>query len=127
LSNLEAIQLILSLLLAGVFVTTYVVTHLHRRSDALTTGMLGGVAISPKERRMILVQEWLPLACAISGLDLILALSFMQIAANVVEESITLLAWLSAGLSGFGAVFMTVQGSVFFTSWLSILRDADAD
>jgi hypothetical protein len=126
-SNLEAIGLILLLLLAGVFVTTYVVIHLHRRSDALTTGMLGGVAISPKERRMILVQEWLPLASAISGLDLILALSLMEIAANVVDESVMLLAWLSAGLSGFGAVFMTVQGSVFFAGWLSILRDADAD
>lgn len=76
---------------------------------------------------MILVQEWLPLASAISGLDLILALSFMEIAANVGDESVMLLAWLSAGLSGFGAVFMTVQGSVFFSSWLSILRDADAD
>jgi hypothetical protein len=51
----------------------------------------------------------------------------MEIAANVVDESVMLLAWLSAGLSGFGAVFMTVQGSVFFAGWLSILRDADAD
>ena len=126
-SNLEAIQLIFSLLLAGVFVTVYMATHLHRRSDALTTGTLRGVAISPKERRMILFQEWLPLISAISGLDLILALSFMEIAANVGDESVMLLAWLSAGLSGFGAVFMTVQGTIFFTSWLSILRDADAD
>jgi len=125
-SNLEAIQLILSLLLAGVFVTIYMATHLHRRSDALTTGTLRGVAISPKERRMILFQEWLPLISAISGLDLILAVGFVEIAA-MVDESIVILAWLAAGLSGFGAVFMTVQGTVFFTSWLSILRDADAD
>ena len=125
-SNLEAIQLIFSLLLAGVFVTIYMATHLHRRSDALTTGTLRGVAISPKERRMILFQEWLPLISAISGLDLILAVGFVEIAA-MVDESIVILAWLAAGLSGFGAVFMTVQGTVFFTSWLSILRDADAD
>jgi len=125
-SNLEAIQLIFSLLLAGVFVTVYMATHLHRRSDALTTGTLRGVAISPKERRMILFQEWLPLISAISGLDLILAVGFVEIAA-MVDESIVILAWLAAGLSGFGAVFMTVQGTVFFTSWLSILRDADAD
>jgi hypothetical protein len=125
-SGLDAIQLILLLSLAGVFVTTYIATHLHRRSDALTTGTLRGVAISPEERRMILVQEWLPLASAISGLDLILALGFVEIAA-MVDESIVMLAWLAAGLSGFGAVFMTVQGTVFFTSWLSILRDADAD
>lgn len=125
-SGLDAIQLILLLLLAGVFVTTYMATHLHRRSDALTTGTLGGVAISPKERRMILFQEWLPLISAISGLDLILALGFVQIAA-MVDESIVILAWLAAGLCGFGAVFVAVQGSIFFSSWLSILRDADAD
>lgn len=45
----------------------------------------------------------------------------------MVDESIVILAWLAAGLSGFGAVFMTVQGTVFFTSWLSILRVAEAD
>lgn len=125
-ANLEAIQLILLLLLAGTFVTTYMATHLHLRSDALTTGTLRGVAISPKERRMILFQEWLPLISSISGLDLILALGFAVIAA-MVDESIMILAWLAAGLSGFGAVFVAVQGSIFFSSWLPVLRDADTD
>lgn len=45
----------------------------------------------------------------------------------MVDESIMILAWLAAGVSGFAAVFLTVQGSIFFSSWLSILRDADAD
>ena len=76
---------------------------------------------------MILVQEWLPLASAILGLDLILALGFVEIAANVADESVMILAWLSAGLAGFGCVFMFIQGSVFFASWLSILRHTESE
>jgi len=124
-SNLEAIRLILLLFLASNFVTVYMATHLHFRSDALTTGVLRGVTISLKERRMILFQEWLPLISVIAGLDLILALGFAEIAAAV-DETIAMLAWLACGVAGFAAVFIAVQGIIFFSSWLSVLRDSDA-
>lgn len=124
-SNLEAIRLILLLFLASNFVTVYMATHLHFRSDALTTGVLRGVTISLKERRMILFQEWLPLISVIAGLDLILALGFAEIAAAV-DESIAMIAWLACGVAGFAAVFIAVQGIIFFSSWLSVLRDSDA-
>lgn len=124
-SNLEAIRLILLLFLASNFVTVYMATHLHFRSDALTTGVLRGVTISLKERRMILFQEWLPLISVIAGLDLILALGFAEIAAAV-DESIAMLAWLACGVAGFAAVFIAVQGTVYLVYVRSILRQAEA-
>jgi hypothetical protein len=125
-TNLEAIQLILLLLLAGTFVTIYAASHLHLRGDTVITGMLRGVSISPAARRMILFQEWLPLVSAIAGVDLILAVGLVRIA-ETVDERTAILAWLSAGLSGFSAVQVALQGAIALVYLRSILRQAEAD
>jgi fructose-specific phosphotransferase system IIC component len=125
-TNLEAIQLILLLLLACAFVTVYMATHLHLRGDAVLTGMLRGVSISPAARRTILFQEWLPLVTAIAVVDLILAVGLVLIA-ETVDERTAILAWLTAWLSGLSAVQVALQGAIRLTSALSILRQAEAD
>jgi hypothetical protein len=126
-SNLNEIGLILALLIATTFVSFYATKCAHIRSEGVTTGILRGVPISIKERWMILVQEWLPMASGNALFDLIVAVGLMEIAGNVVDVEIKVLAWLSAVLAGFGCISWVVQGSLFFTSWLSRLRQAEAD
>ncbi len=126
-SNLNEIGLILALLIATTFVSFYAAKCTHIRSEGVTTGILRGVPISIKERWMILVQEWLPMASGNALFDLIVAVGLMEIGGNVVDVEIKVLAWLSAVLAGFGCISWVVQGSLFFTSWLSRLRQAEAD
>jgi len=124
---LNAIGLILAILIATMFVTFYATKCTHIRSDGISTGVVRGVAISAKARLMILFQEWLSMAAAIAVFDLIVALGFVKIAGKAADADIGVLAWLCAVLTGFGCIGWLVQGSIFFTSWLPILRQAEAD
>jgi len=126
-SNLNAIGLILAILIATSFVTAYATRCAHLRSDGISTGMVRGVAISAKARLMILFQEWVPMAVGIAVFDLIIALGLIQIAENLADTDVKALAWLCAVLAGFGCAGWLVQGTLYFTSWLSILRQAEAD
>jgi hypothetical protein len=126
-SNLNAIGLILAILIATVLVTFYATRCAHLRSDSISTGVVGGVAISAEARLMILFQEWAPMAVGIAVFNLIVALGFVQIAENLDDAGIKALAWLSAVPAGFACVGWLVQGSLYFASWLSILRQAEAD
>jgi hypothetical protein len=126
-SNLNEIGLILALLIATTFVSFYATKCTHIRSEGVTTGILRGVPISIKERWMILVQEWLPMASGNAVFNLIVAVGLLEIAGNVADVEIKILAWLSAVLAGFGCIGWVVQGSLFFSSWLSRLRQAEAD
>jgi hypothetical protein len=126
-SNLNAIGLILAILIATMFVSFYATKCTHIRSDGISTGIVRGVTISAKARLMILFQEWLVMAAAIAVFDLVVALGFTEIARNVADADIKILAWLCAVLAGFGFIAWPVQGSIFFTGWLSILRQAEVD
>jgi hypothetical protein len=126
-SNLNAIGLILAILITTMFVAMYATRCAQLRSDGISTGMVRGVRISARARLMILFQEWLSMAVGIAVFNLIVALGLMKIAANLVDPDIKILAWLSAMLSGFACAGWLVQGGLFFTGWLSILRRAEAE
>ena len=100
-SNLNATGLIFAILIFGGFAISYTTHVIHLRSDAITTGIVRGVAISIKERWMILFHDWVPAAFGIAVFGVILALGQLEIAQQVTDEGIKLLAWLSAGLAGF--------------------------
>jgi hypothetical protein len=126
-SNLNAIGLILATLITTFFVSFYATRCAHLRSDGISTGVVGGVAISNKARLMILFQEWVPMAVGIAVFELIIALCLIQIAGNISDPQIKALAWLSAGLAGLGCLGWLVQGSLYITNWFSILREPTAD
>ena len=104
-SNLNAIGLILAILIFGGFVMSYTTHVVHIRSDAITTGIVRGVSVSIKERWMILFHDWMPAAFGIAVFGVILALGQLEIAQQVNDEGIKLLAWLSAALAGFSSAF----------------------
>jgi hypothetical protein len=118
-SNLNAIGLIFAILIFGGFVISYTT-----QSDAITTGIVRGVAISIKERWMILFHDWVPAAFGIAVFGVILALGQLEIARQVNDEGIKLLAWLSAGLAGFTSAFWLILGISYFTNCVLILREA---
>ncbi len=122
-SNLNAIGLIFAILIFGGFVISYTTHIIHVRSDAITTGIVRGVSISIKERWMILFHDWVPAAFGIAVFGVLLALGQLEIARQVNDEGIRLLAWLSAGLAGFTSAFWLVLGISYFTNCVLILRE----
>jgi len=123
-SNLNAIGLIFAILIFGGFVITYTTHVIHLRSDAITTGIVRGVSISIKERWMILFHDWVPAAFGIAVFGVLLALGQLEIAQQVNDEGIKLLAWLCAGLAGFTSAFWLILGISYFTNCVLILREA---
>jgi hypothetical protein len=123
-SNLNAIGLILAILIAGTFVTFYATKWIHIRSDAITTGIVRGISISTKERWMKLFHDWLPMAFGISLFDLILAVGFIEIAENLTDQGVILVAWLSGAAAGFSCVFWLILGISYFVNLVLILREA---
>ncbi len=123
-SNVNAMGLIFAILIFGGFVISYTTHIIHLRSDAITTGIVRGVPISIKERWMILFHDWVPAAFGIAVFGVLLALGQLEIARQVDDEGIRLLAWLSAGLAGFTSAFWLILGISYFTNCLLLLRDA---
>jgi hypothetical protein len=123
-SDLNVIGMILAILIAGTFVMSYSTHIIHLRSDVITTGIARGVALSIKERWMILFHDWMPAAFGVAVFGLILAFGQMEIAKNVVEPGVQLLAWLSAALAGFASMFWFILGISYFVNLVLILREA---
>lgn len=126
-SDLNVIGMILAILIATTFVSFYGTKCAHNRSDAMITGMVRGVSVTTKDRWLILAQEWLPMASGVAVFDLIVAVGLFEIGGSVVDPGIRLLAWMSAALAGFSSILWFIQGSMFFASWLSVLRHAESD
>ena len=123
-SSLNAMGLIFAILIFGGFVISYTTHVIHIRSDAITTGIVRGVPISIKERWMILFHDWVPAAFGIAVFGVIMALGQLEIAQQVDDEGIRLLAWLSAGMAGFSSAFWLILGISYFTNCVFILREA---
>jgi len=73
---------------------------------------------------MILFHDWVPAAFGIAVFGVIMALGQLEIAQQVDDEGIRLLAWLSAGLAGFSSAFWLILGISYFTNCVFILREA---
>jgi hypothetical protein len=123
-SNVNAMGLIFAILIFRGFVISYTTHVIHLRSDAITTGIVRGVPISIKERWMILFHDWMPAAFGIAVFGVLLALGQLEIARQVNDEGIRLLACLSAGLAGFTSAFWLILGISYFTNCVLSLREA---
>jgi hypothetical protein len=86
-SDLNVIGTILAILIATTFVSFYGTKCVHNRSDAMITGMVRGVSLTRKDRWLILVQEWLPMASGVAVFDLIVAVGLFEIGESVGELS----------------------------------------
>jgi hypothetical protein len=73
---------------------------------------------------MILFHDWMPAAFGVAVFGLLLAFGQMEIAKNVTEPGIQMLAWLSAALAGFASMFWFILGISYFVNLVLILREA---
>jgi hypothetical protein len=64
------------------------------------------------------------MAFGISLFDLILAVGFIEIAENLTDQGVILVAWLSGAAAGFSCVFWLILGISYFVNLVLILREA---
>jgi hypothetical protein len=124
-SNLAAIALILAILLFAFVAIFYGSHHINGHIDAIYTGVLDGIPMSTKHRYLNLSHMFLQQTGAIIALSAIVAIGFAGIADNVADPAVTRLAYVAAGLAGFGAVSWMFGGvSCYFQCVAAIRRDA---
>ena len=125
-SNLNAIGLIMALFTAGFAVVTYVMARNLEGADTVVTGVRRGVPLSTRYRWLMIWHNVLGFLAFLALYLFISALGFMEIARNVSDENVKLLAYLCAGLSGFGSFSIVAQGTLWISHLVSVLRQAES-
>lgn len=126
-SDLGTIGMITALLCGGAFLVMYINRSSDEFADIIITGVQRGLPISSKHRRMIIWNQWLPVAGTAGLVNLFIAIAMVQIGKHAGDADIALLAYLAASFGGFGFalfVFGTVSGYIYF---ISVLRETSRE
>jgi len=98
-----------------------------RRVDAIATGVVRGVRISVRHRRLTLYYSWGMLVTTGLLYCVLLALLWMSIARNVIDPELQIFAYACAFYAGGGFLGWSVQSVFWYSHLASILRQAEAD
>jgi len=121
-SNQTALLSILAITIVVFYNSMWVNKVINDRGDEILCGVVKGVSLSAKYRRLLLFTNWLPYTAFLIAILLVTGLGILEIARAVEEPRITLLGQMCALLCVTGAVFWSVLGSFLFTNMLSAIR-----
>jgi hypothetical protein len=92
----------------------------------VVTGFMDGNAVSTKQRLALLYQGWMPHAGGAAGVALFFAAAQMQMANNVGDSEIKLLAYMAAVIAVSGSISWLINGTFLFFHYRGIVREAEA-
>jgi hypothetical protein len=113
---------ILAVTMTGYFSCMWVTKMISQRGDDILSGIIKGVPVSTKDRRLMLFTDWLSWVALQIALLVILGLSLLEMARGAEEPSVELIGFMCATLCAFGATFWSILGSVLFANMMSVLR-----
>ena len=125
-SNLEVVGMIMALGIAHTYLYIYANTWLQDLNDMIATGVVRGVAVSLKRRRLMFNANWV---CA-SGLVVIFMFLFSigyALIGQYAVEGVKMFAYLCAFLSVIAMVGWIVFTPFHYVQLRSELRQAEAD
>lgn len=122
-SNLNEYALIIATFISGTFLITQLTRLQNEAAADVIVGVMQGVPLSTEIRWIWLLQVFLSMAISILIVDFFLLVAFIKIAARV-DESVALLAYLGAAISGFAFVLQLLFGTSAFFKHVSLLRQA---
>jgi hypothetical protein len=126
-SNTAAIALILATLCFAFAVIFYGSDHINRHIDVIFSGVLEGIPISRKHRSLKLNHMMLQLTGAVIALSMIIAMGYVGIANSVTDPEVTTLAYVAAGLAGFGVISWIFGGVSCYIQCLAAIRQDRRD
>jgi ABC-type enterochelin transport system permease subunit len=124
-SDPSILAMIGALFVSFAFLLYYSTAKFNDRGHEILTGVIGGVPISARYRRLLLWVTWLPqVAGAVVG-EIIFAAMFVVLARHAAEADVRTLAYLCAGAAGFGALFSLVLGVPYANLLASAVRETE--
>jgi hypothetical protein len=121
-SNETALLSILAITIVVFYNSMWVNKVINDRGDEIRCGVVKGVAVPTKYRRLLLFTNWLPYAAFLISVLVVTALGILEIAKAAQEPRITLLGYACATLCATGALFWSVLGSFLFADMVSAIR-----
>ena len=125
-SNLEVVGMIMALGIAHLYLYVYANTWLQDLNDMIATGVVRGVAVSLKRRRLMLNANWVVAAGIVVNFMFLFSIGYALIGQYAVE-GVKMLAYLFAFISFCAAVGWLVFIPLHYVQLRSELRQAEAD
>ena len=126
-SSVATAGMIVALAIANLFFYFFLDKWIQDRVAAILTGVLQGVSIPTKDRRMLLRTSWVGGMAGGIGFCLFNAVWFVVIGQQIDTEEVRLLAYSFSFFSLIGAANLAFQGVVWFFRLTTVLRQAEAD
>jgi len=102
-SNLEVVGMIMALGIAHMYVFVFAFTWIQDLNDMIATGVVRGVAVSIKRRRLMLSVNWIFAAAIVINFSFIISIGYALIGQHALDDGVRTLAYLCAFFS-FGGV-----------------------
>jgi bacteriorhodopsin len=125
-SNLEVVGMIMALGIAHTYLYMYANIWLQDLNDMIATGVVRGVAVSLKRRRLMLSANWVCASGLVVGFMFLFSMGYGLIGQYTVE-GVKIFAYLFAFLSFIGMVGWIVFTPFHYVQLRSELRQAEAD
>jgi hypothetical protein len=125
-SNLEVVGMIMALGIAHTYLYIYANLWLQDLNDMIVTGVVRGVAVSLKWRRLMLNVNWVTGSGLVVNFMFIFSIGYALIGQYAVE-GVKMLAYLFAFISFCGVVGWIVFTPFHYVQLRSELRGAEAD
>ena len=114
-----------ALFVSFAFLVYYSAAKYNARGHEILTGIVGGVPISPRYRRVLMWVTWLPqVAGAIVGFTIFAAM-FVVLARQAGDADVRTLAYLCAYAAAVGGLFSLILGIPYANLLASAVREAE--
>jgi hypothetical protein len=125
-SNLEVVGMLMALGIAHTYLFIYANLWLQDLNDMIATGVVRGVAVSLKRRRLMFNANWVVAAGIVVNFNFLFSIGYALIGQYAVE-GVKMFAYLCAFLTFSAAVGWIVFTPFHYVQLRSELRGAEAD
>jgi hypothetical protein len=124
-SDFGAMGLLMGLGIVATFQFLFFERTVRELSNAIVTGVVGGVPISTKRRRLLFHRYWAMFAPGLVGYQIIIVIGWMLMARSMGTEEVRLFAYLCGFFGSIAAVGAAYYALFGYFDLRSALREAE--
>ena len=126
-SDFTRLVLIFAISIPHMFLYLAYEKWLQDRAEAISTGVVRGVSVSTKHRRMLVLNSWASAVFGWLGAQSVWTIGYLLLARSVDTEEVKLFVYLIAFFSVIGLLNWIYQAGAWYFHLRSELRQAEAD
>jgi len=124
-SDFTEVAILIALFVAGAFVYVLMDRLIQGHYDAIETGVIRGVSMSIRYRRLLLTTRLVPAIFVLVFILSFIAIGYMLLAKSIDDEDVRLFAYLGVFLTSIGAFGWLVVASFVCIHLASRIREAE--